>query len=297
MNEPIELRKTRDFGQIINDSFTFLKQNFKPLFTSLLIICGFFIVIGTVTSVFQYLGMMNLYKGAFPLDTESNAIPDYTMNYFLSVLFNAVIIIMLQVCIQTVTLCYISVYLNKGNNAKPTFEEVWGYFKYYFFRVIGSGIVMTILIVVGFVLCFIPGIYIANVFYLVIPIIIIENTSFGYAFNRSFSLIKNNWWFVFGIIFITSLIVGIASSVTTIPLTVITIGAKFFSSKSITLPLLIFFSILRNIMMLAYALSAIAVAFCYFNLSEEKEGLGLMDRIEKFGKTTDDDSSLPKEEY
>jgi hypothetical protein len=298
MNQPIELRKTRDFGQIINDSFTFLKENFKPLFLSLLIICGFFIVVGTVTSVFQYMGMMNLYRGAFPFNTNANAysVPEYTVTYFVSLLFNAFVMIMLQVCIHMVTLCYISVYLQKGNT-KPTFDEVWGYFKYYFFRVIGSGIVIAILIGVGFLLCVFPGIYVANVFYLVIPIIIIENTSFSYAFNRSFKLIKNNWWFVFGIIFITSLIVGIASSFAGIPLTILTVGSSFFSNKSFTLPLLIFFSALRNILMLAYALSAIAVALCYFNLSEEKEGLGLMERIDKFGKSNENDSSHPKEEY
>ena len=296
MNELIELRKTRDFGQIINDSFTFLKQNFKPLFGSLLIICGFFIVIGTVTSVFQYMGMMNLYKGAFPFNANSYEVPDYTITYFLSLIFNAFVMIMLQVCIHMVTLCYISVYLQKGN-VKPTFEEVWGYFKYYFFRVLGSGIVITILIVVGLILCIIPGIYVANVFYLIIPIIIIENASFGYAFNKSFRLIKNNWWFVFGVIFLTSLIVGVASSIANIPITVITIGAKFFSNKSFTLPLLIIFSALRNIMMLAYTLSAVAVALCYFNLSEEKEGLGLLGRIENFGKTPEGDSSLPTEQY
>jgi len=296
MNELIELRKTRDFGQIINDSFTFLKQNFKPLFGSLLIICGFFIVIGTVTSVFQYMGMMNLYKGAFPFNANSYEVPDYTITYFLSLIFNAFVMIMLQVCIHMVTLCYISVYLQKGN-VKPTFEEVWGYFKYYFFRVLGSGIVITILIVVGLILCIIPGIYVANVFYLIIPIIIIENASFGYAFNKSFRLIKNNWWFVFGVIFLTSLIVGVASSIANIPITVITIGAKFFSNKSFTLPLLIIFSALRNIMMLAYTLSAVAVALCYFNLSEEKEGLGLLGRIENFGKSSEGDSSSPTEQY
>ncbi len=29
--EQIELRKARDFGELINDSFLFIKGNFKPL--------------------------------------------------------------------------------------------------------------------------------------------------------------------------------------------------------------------------------------------------------------------------
>jgi hypothetical protein len=295
MKQPLELRKTRDFGQVINDSFTFLRENFKPLFKSLVIICGLFVLIGTVTSVFQYMSMMGLYTGRMNFDTSNTyEVSSYTYSYFLTAFFNGVVLLLLEVCIHLVTLAYISVYLQKGNQT-PTFEEVWGYFKYYFFRVLGSGILLFLLIVIGCVLCFIPGIYLGNVFSLVIPIIVIENSSFSFAFNKSFQLIKDNWWFVLGVAFITYLIVGVASSFASVPLTIIPLAGKFFYQKSYTLPLLIIFSALRNILMLCYALPVIAIALCYFKLSEEKEGLGLLGRIENFGKTNDNNPTLPEE--
>ena len=296
MKEPLELRRRRDFGQIINDSVTFLRENFKQLFIPLLVICGFFIVIGTITSVFQYMGMMNIYSGLLSANSNSYEIPSYTVTYFVSVIFNVIILVLLQTCVHLVTLCYISVYLQKGG-IKPTFEEVWGYFRYYFFRVIGSGFLVVILTIFAALLCFFPGIYLGNVLSLVIPIIVIENSSFGYAFNKSFRLIKDNWWFVFGVVFITSLIVTVISSFASIPLTVLTLAGKFFSQKSFTLPLIILFSALKNILTLAYTLPVIALALCYFNLSEQKEGLGLLDRIEKFGTGTDDNPNMPAEEY
>jgi hypothetical protein len=49
--------------------------------------------------------------------------------------------------------------------------------------------------------------------------------------------------------------------------------------------------------MLTYTLPNTAIALCYFKLSEEKEGLGLLGRMENFGKTTDDNAGLPSEEY
>jgi len=296
MKPPLELRKTRDFGQIINDSFSFLKENFRQLVIPLLIICGFFIIIGTITSVFQYTGMMNLYGGFFRSDVNSYEVSSYTTTYVLSVIFNAVIALLLQACIHLVTLCYISVCLQKGGD-KPTFEEVWGYFKYYILRVIGSGFLIVMLTIAGALLCILPGIYLSIVLSLVIPIIVIENASFSYAFNKSFKLIKDNWWFTFGVIFITSLIVGVISSVANVPLTIVGVGAKFFTQKTFTLPLIIIFSALRNILMLAYTLPVIAIALCYFSLSEQKEGLGLLDRIDKFGSDAGNNSIQQTEEF
>ncbi|HZY38724.1 MAG TPA: hypothetical protein VFE53_18825 [Mucilaginibacter sp.] len=297
MNQPLELRKARDFGQIISDSFQFLRENFKPLFTSLLVICGIFILVGTVTSTFQYMGMMGIYGDAFS-GNSGNAyeVTTYSYTYWLSVLFNAFILLMLELCTYLATMSYISVYLERGG-AKPTLAEVWGYFRYYFFRILGSGFVLLLLIMLGMVCCLIPGIYLSVVFSLVIPIIVMENASFSYAFNKSFRLIKENWWFVFGMSIVTGLIVSVLSSVAGVPITVITLMGGFFAHKSYTLPLIVLFSFLRNLLMLTYTLPNTAIALCYFKLSEEKEGLGLLGRMENFGKTTDDNAGLPSEEY
>ena len=292
MKQPIELRLLRDFGQIINDSFTFLKENFKPLFKALLIICGFFILVSTISTIFTYLKMSSMVG----FNVNSYDAQGRPGAYIISTLVSLFILVLTQAFINLVTLCYVSVYLQK-NNSTPTLAEVWGYFKYYFFRVLWSGIIIFLLLVIGFMLCLIPGVYLSPICYLIIPIIVIENSSFRYAFNKSFRLIKNNWWLVFGVIFIMSLIVAVANSIVGIPITIITMGGKFLSLKSFTLPLIILFSILRNILLLAYVLPAIAVCMCYFNLAEEKEGTGLMDRIEKLGKSNNENSDLPAEEF
>jgi len=102
---------------------------------------------------------------------------------------------------------------------------------------------------------------------------------------------------VFGVIFIMSLIIAVAGSIIGIPVTVITLGNKFLALKGFTLPLIIFFSVLRNLLLLAYVLPSIGVCLCYFSLSEEKEGTGLLDRIGKLGQTNNDQAGLPSEEY
>lgn len=290
MRQPIELRRVRDFGQVINNSFVFLRENLKPLFASLLIICGFFIVLSCVTTMSTYLKMSDIYSGRY------ENLQGGRFNYLFSVMISALVAILEQSCIYLVTLCYISVYLQK-NNVKPTFAEVWGYFKYYFFRAFGSSVMVFIMIVVGLVLCLIPGIYLSPILVLIVPIIVIENASFGYAFNKSFRLIKENWWQVFGVLFIMWIIVYVANLMAGYPISVIAMGTRFLSLKSIQIPLIVFFSIMRSILMLIYVLPGIAITVCYLNLEEQKEGTGLLSRIEKFGMNIDEVSDLPTEEY
>ena len=94
-----------------------------------------------------------------------------------------------------------------------------------------------------------------------------------------------------------SLIIGVASSIASIPITILTVGGKFFATKTYTLPLIIIFSVLKNVLLLLYVLPAIAVSLCYLSLSEEKEGTGLLTRIERFGNRDVNNTNLPAEEY
>jgi len=293
MNQPIELRKSRDFGQVINDSFTFFKENFKPLITALFIITGLFLVAETIANVASSLSMIDMYSSNVD---NSQLFESHSISYIVTTLVNALLLVLLQAFIHLTTLCYISVYLQKGNK-QPTFAEVWGYFKYYFLRVVGSGFLLVLLTCIAFAACIIPGMYLTPIFYLIIPVIVIENASFKYAYSKSFRLIKENWWYVFGVIFIMGLIVGMAAGIVSLPVTIISAGSKFFSLKSFTVPVIIIFSALHSLVTLAYALPSIAICMCYFTLTEEKEGLGLLDRIEKLGKPDNTDTGLPAEEY
>jgi hypothetical protein len=304
MKQNIELRKLRDFGQVFTDTFVFFKDNLKPLLRALFVICGVFMLIGSVGSAATYLNkssVFDLTRGINSYDVEG-----HTATYFISAFITTAAMLIAQSCINLVTLCYISVYLqNKGE--QPSITQVWGFFKYYFWRVLGSSILLGIFILIGACFCILPGIYLGRVlgsilfgiliiigacfciylgivFTLVIPIIVMENASFGYAFNKSFKLIRDNWWFVFGVLIVISIIVAVASSIASIPLSVIPLLSKFLTNSLITTPLIIFFSVLRNLLMVAYSLTAIAIALCYFDLSEQKEGTGLMARIEDFGK-------------
>ena len=292
MQPKIELVKTRDFGEIINDTFTFIAQNWKPLLKSYAIICGFFIVANLVVALLQQYNMMSAIQ---TLPSGSGRFGRFTSlfgpAYFLSMLFAVISL----TAISLVPLSFMALYKEKGNIAPDT-EEVWGYFKHYFFRFAGSYILISIVLIIGFVLCFVPGIYLFPILSLIFPIIIFENAALGYSWSKSFQLIKENWWSTFGALFVSGIITYAASAVFIIPVTLITVGSMFISKTAPSSSALIFTTIVSSLCYVFYMIPSITAALCYFNLNEQKEGTGLMNRINNFGNN-DLDAGLPKEEY
>ncbi len=297
MKQDFELRKLRDFGQVFNDTFVFFKDNLKPLLRSLFVICGVLMLIGIVSTVATYLNVSSILN--FKPDPNTYGVDRFNAAFFINLIITVFSLLITQACISLVTLCYMSVYL-QNNNQEPTVTQVWGYFKYYFWRVLGASILTSILAIIGVFFCILPGIYLGIVFSLVIPIIVMENASFGYAFNKSFTLIRDNWWFVFGVLVVIGIIVYIANRIAAVPLSLTTVSSGFLTNKSILVPVMIFFAILQNMLLITHSLSSIAISLCYFDLVEQKEGTGLIGRIDNFGKAepTEDAPGLePAEEY
>src|SRR5476649_1643716 len=111
----IELSKTRDFGEIISDSFLFIRENLKPLLKCFFIFCGFFMV---ATAVSSYLYQTRLYG---TINTIANTDPNsfdtpngpfaalsriFGIEYFLLLLFLFLNGVMISVTITS----YMAVY-------------------------------------------------------------------------------------------------------------------------------------------------------------------------------------------
>ncbi len=292
MESKVEFAKVRDFGEIISDTFLFVRENFKPLLSAFFTFCGIFLVAAAITGIMNQFKLADIYRDP---DFASNG-PGriFGIQYFLTLLFS-----LLSITAMTVTtLAYIALYKEKGNIA-PTNEEIWGYFKYYYLKILGSALLTLILLIIGFVFCFIPGIYLYPILSLIFPIMIIENTSLGYAFSKSFKLIKDNWWLTFGSLFIIGLIVGIASGIATAPFSVGTFIDTILNPQKgiqISKPMAVAAVIVGQICHALYILPMVTLALCYFSANESKEGTGLLDRINQLGNN-DADSNLPAEEY
>lgn len=76
-----------------------------------------------------------------------------------------------------------------------------------FFPLLGAGIVAMFLIAVGFMLLFVPGVLIAVMLFAVVQAVVIEEEGPLAALGRSRELARDGWARIFGVIFVTWLIV------------------------------------------------------------------------------------------
>ncbi len=280
--EKIEFKKVRDFGEKLNATIAFFRQNFKKLGRALLII----IVPGAVLSAilsnaYQSIMVKTLKSGGFlNFNFPSEAYP---------VLLGMIAIGLLQVSlIYAIVYEYIILYIDKGVDVDT--KEVWQKAKKGFLKTLGGLFIGYILIVLGVFLLLIPGIYLTMPVALTFIIMFREQTGFFTALGRSLKLIRGKWWSTFGLLLITTIIMVLIGYLFSIPFYLFS-GASMFSSlssgeeaSSFNQIMKILASIVYNLVVFVlYSIPLIALAFQYFNLVERKESAGLMDKINTMG--------------
>jgi len=69
-----------------------------------------------------------------------------------------------------------------------------------------AGILAALGITIGLILLIVPGLYLATIWALIVPVIMLEGASLGQAFGRSRELVRGNGWSVFRLIVLVFLI-------------------------------------------------------------------------------------------
>jgi hypothetical protein len=287
MQDKIEFKKAREFGDIIADTFLFIRQNLKAFLKVYLYLCGFFIL-GQMLS-----GVVHLLNTQSVLSAGNLASP-FEALFSLSYLVAAIFSLGTYTAITVTTLCYISLYIEKGNVA-PTVEEVWSYFKYFFLRLFGSSILVSLMMLICFICCIIPGFYTFPAFSIFYSVMVFENGSFGYSFSRSFKLANIQWWPTAGTILIIWLITLAIMTIPSLPAVFVGMASTFTKTPgNINTTFLILSTLVQYLCQIFFVIPVIGVSLCYFNLAERMENGGLLSRIDQLG-TQKDQFSAPEE--
>lgn len=159
--QKMELRKLRNFSDNINDTFQFIKQEFKPLLGCYVAICGIFIVLSSVISgLYQrdsMVGFMRIFKG---LDYQQRGLGDvFNLNYFLILFLGT----LSYVIIHIVVAVYFKLYNQKGK-VSPTIEEVWKATLRFIVPIFFYSIIYGIITFISVFFCIVPFFYFAVVF-------------------------------------------------------------------------------------------------------------------------------------
>ncbi len=281
--EIVNFAKERDFGELIGAPFYFIIQEFKPFANTLIRFAGPWVAIAL-------LGMTLLSNSIYKA-VDSNTEPAGTIVIY--VLFLGFFLMIGFLAAVTATHSYVSLYVRNGKG-NFTIDEVGELVKRSVVKIFLAGILIYLMVVVGVLLFYIPGIYLAIALSFFSIIIVYEDASVGRSISRSFEVVKGHWWQTFGVILVFSMIIGFASYIFIIPVYVVIIAAAI-GGTSIGPGSVIVIVLSVALYFVAYiffiSLQQVLIGFQYFNIRTKKEGLGLFDRINAINIEDEDDET------
>lgn len=283
---PIEFRRQRELGDIITDTFKFLRQNFKPLFKTIFKITGpIFVILTFAIGYYSYVGM-DFLENPFLVDTTDIDIEMYFISLF--ILLSAVLAF--YVLLYNTVLHFIKSYIENAGTVNDT--EVFYGVKKDFAPMLGLLLLVALLTGVGLLFCFLPGIFLWVPLALTPALLVFSRSSVFDAIGKSFDLIRNNWWNTFFTLFVITLLVYIISMIFQFPLMIYYFIKTLTMSKegSIANPadlvdwVYVFFNVISSLF--SYLLTTIIIistAFVYYSLDEKKNATGSYERISNLG--------------
>jgi hypothetical protein len=209
-----------------------------------------------------------------------------------------IIILLFAVSIATNIVLYgtilhiIKSYMN--NNGEILEQDVSQGLKDDFWKLLGYLALTTIVGIIGFMLCFLPGIYLIVVLAPGIALLIMENESVSESFTKCFTLIKNNWWITFATFLVFGILIAILGFVFQLPAFIFSMVEGFTAFDQASDPTAITGLYQNWVYLLFTAIGSIGqsflsiftvimIALVYFNLSEKQEFKGTYEQIDQIG--------------
>ncbi|MDX1270568.1 hypothetical protein [Bizionia paragorgiae] len=292
MKQYIEFKAQRDLGQIITDTFNFIRNEFKPFFGLILQVVLPYLLVMFAALAFYFYSV-----GSLTNLVDDNALFDGSTTSILTMLATFLILIttgiIAYVLAHSTALYYIKSYVE--NKGVVNTEIVKTNVKNSFWKFVGLGVIVGLAVTFGFLLCVIPGIYVFVPLSISFSLMVFKDQSVSDAFSNSFNFIKNEWWMSFLTIFVVGIIVSVIGSIFSVPAMLYSIVKMGVFSGEVDPtgqaglfqdPVYIILNVLSYA--LKYFLnfiSIIAVVFIYFNINEKKNFSGTFDRIDSLGKT------------
>jgi len=309
-NRTINFTKARDFGDILSDTFKFFKFEFKPLIRVLLTYVGpFLLITGFLTAWYQTQAIEGIVDaaGGDPLAGYRGMA---SIQYFLSILGALVSSTLLILAMFS----YIKLYKEKGSGGFEL-EEVWRMMGQKFFPVFGTTLLISAIFGIGAGLFAFVGsasiplaiflvlgylvfaLYIGVSISLFIASYVFEDVSISTSIERSRYLVKDYWWFTFGLAIVVGIIAAVGQYIFLAPQMVMTViitltsmsGGEAIEGGSV---LMTIFAVIGTFgSYLLYSIPHAAMALHYHSQVEKKESPNLINKIDQINQPDDNSNS------
>lgn len=276
----INFNLERGFSDSITLTFNFIKQEIKPLMKSFAVIALPLIFVDMFVKSY-------VVRASLPMLLDPSPDLDQALGNIGSTLLSYLSTMVMYFWIGLYAISYIRVYQDKyvvQDESVITAGEVWRVLMRNFGKILLWGFLYVLMVVIGFMFLFIPGIYFAVIFAFTAFFIVLENKSISSGMSASTDLVKGQWWNFFGYLFMLQLIVGGLSYVFSIPYLVLTFTSVFTQEVPgiyETTFSIMFASLGQNALQV---ISAVGIAVRFFSLLEQKGHASLLSKIEAIGE-------------
>lgn len=275
MKTYLELRKRRELGEILSDTFTFARINSKSLIPVLIKTTGIFFLIHLLFSVaYQYTTMENMVLTNPGL---------FFGSLFLMLLGSLIYYASASAAIYSYMIDYTE---TKG---LVHTDQIIQNSRSKLVSLLLLGVLSYFILITGFLFFLIPGVYLLVPVALSFPLLIFRNLGKRDSLQASFKLISDRWWVTFGTLLVVGIVIGIISFVFSLPpsvyLAVKTLviesgETQVLGGDFIFLTLSSLSSAVGNLLSIFII---IAVGLVYFDLDEEKNKTGIRVKLEELG--------------
>lgn len=282
----INFKRERDLGEIISDTFKFLRENYRFLFKMIFKVAGpVFLVLVLALSYYSYIGGENL-GNPFMIDD----LGENQDLFFLSFFILMGTLMAFYIFLYGVVLHFIRSYIeNKGQVIE---EEVYAGMRNDFGGLLGLLLLVAIMTFFGLLMCVLPGIYLWAPLSLAPALLVFGRHSISDAITGSFSLIRDHWWVTFFALLVMLLLVYVITLIFQMPLyiyyffkamTMVQEGSMGDPSDLFDWVYVVFNVIASLAQYLLSTILIIATAFIYYNLDEKKNLTGSYETIANLG--------------
>ena len=278
----INFKKVRSLGDMLSDTLKFLSTEWQPFFMTIVKLAIVPVLIAIAAAIYFLMQSNSFYGGLLDLNSlDGGGIEDINFN-FSSILVPLAIFsfsyLIAYALVTVASLSYIKSYIK--NKGIINYEEIQNDAKTTFWSYVGLFFVVGIIVFIGTLFCFLPGIYFVVVLSLSIPIMIFQNSGVLDSINGAFTLIKDNWWETFGILIVVQILILIISFIVQLPVgmyqgvdTAVMLQGEYpnelleLFSDPVYLMLL---GISYLVKFILYIISTIVTVFIYFDIREQK---------------------------
>ncbi len=282
MTEKIELRKRRDFNEIISVTLSFFRQNFSRLSLVMLYVGLPLAVLLSITTTLLQNSLTDAQQSEDISDIFSSFFGPY---YQLSLVLTGLLYAGISGAVYSYILRYLSQVDFLSIQVNDVLNDTLSSAGMLLSTLFLLGLFLLLVAIPSAFLLFIPLLYLSIVLSPLLFIRYYEKKNFFEAFQRCFKLVHGEWWRVFGAVLVIGLIGYFITIFFSFPSMIFAFVISFNSTNTQTSSNTIYsistilsvFSTFGSIIL--YALNSICLAFIYFDLVERKEATGLLNRI------------------